>query len=376
MNAPQRSPALDGDRTPLCYNEPSPQHSCAMTHSPDPFSTEGGLNRSVVAEWVRTNNQSDVARWLASGNKHPRLATQAIYEAVAEGHLEMAEQVWQAGWHTMPTALEVAWDYLRCNRAQQSFHASQNQPAIEWLIQKSLPLPGKKISGVQNAGLMAGLAYAFHSNDHGLWQRLFETGATCEGSAGYDVFIGLSHYCSWMDASKKDPTRIPDWAQAHALDDLLDHGLRIGGDLWIESMRQPQAEQVFEALVSRAEQLTTPRQRSAIVALAQAYNLIPERKERVEYAFFGLGLAHIIALTPSEAKKCRSKFDINDTVLANSSRPFITLPNPQQETLHLVEGKMNLEQAFPPEARAHVRSQLLDRTISLQSAHHAPKPRF
>lgn len=346
-----------------------------MTHSPDPFSTEGGLNRSVVSEWARTNNQSDVARWLTSGNKHPRLATQAIYEAVEEGHLEMAEQVWQAGWHTMPATLERAWGYLKSSRAGLGHSPDADQAAIEWLIGKSLPVSGNKISGVQNAGLMAGLEYAFHSNNHALWQRLFQAGATCDCSAAYDVFITLSRYCSWMNASEAEASRIPAWVQAHALDDLLDHGLHVGGDLWVEAMRTPYATKVFEALVSRADQLTTPRQRSAIVALAQGYALIPERKEQVEHTFFGLGVAPTIALTPAELKKCRGDFEANDMVLANPSRPFICLPTPQKKTLHLVNGQMNLDQALSTEARAKIRSHLLDQTISTPASRPS-KPRF
>lgn len=345
-----------------------------MTYSPDPFTTDGGLNSGVIRAWARQNDRATVAQWLASGNKHPRLATELIYEAVEAGHLDLAEQVWQAGWHKMPSTLEHAWGRLKTDPSRMAL-APHDQLSVEWLIEKSRPLPGAKRSAAQNAGLVSGLEYAFRANNHGLWQRLFDEGAHCQGAAGYDLFITMSHYCPWFKTAVANQGSSTAWVEQQALDDLLDHGLQIGGEAWIQAMRQPEAIQLFEALVKRAEQLTTPRQRSAIVAMMQGFDILPDRKHQVEALFLQLGLTETIALTPTERKKVRSDFDIIETVLETPSRPHINLPQPQKQTMKFTNGEMSLLDAFPESQRSERRAQWLDTHIA-PTPSNKPKPRF
>lgn len=340
-----------------------------MAYSRDPFTTDGGLNSSTIRQWAEENDQATVAQWLASGNKHPRLATELVYEAVRNGHLDLAEQVWQAGWHKMPSTLEHAWGRLNRN-------PEKSRDAVEWLISKSQPLPGSRRSAAQNTGLMAGLEYAFHSDNPSLWQRLLSEGADCQCVAGYDVFITLSIYCSWLKTKAETSSATPKWAEEHGLEDLLDHGLAIGGEVWIQAMRQPEGGRLFDALMHRAERLTSPRQRSAIVAVAQCYPLDEARKQRMEALFFSLGVAETIALTAHEQKKIRGHFDIVDTLLATSSRPHITLPLIKKDIFVLTNGAMELVDAFPEGSRAERRAQILNARLVSSSPASKPKPRF
>jgi hypothetical protein len=346
-----------------------------MAYNPVPFTTDDGLNSSVIRGWAYDNDLATAARWLASGNKHPRLATELVYEAVKAGHLDLAEQVWQAGWHKMPSTLEHAWGRLETH-PERTTMAPQDAASVEWLLSKSEPLPGTRRSAAQNAGLMAGLQYAFRSNNPALWERILAEGANCQCPAGYDVFIDLSLFCSWLKTDTQVSSNAPAWAEEHALEDLLDHGLAIGGEVWIQTMRQPETARLFEALMERAETLTSPRQRSAIMAAAQGYELIEERKQRMEALFFRLGVVETIALTAREQKTIRGDFDILDTLFVTPNRPHIHLPRPTNKTLVLTNGAMDLLEAFPESSRAERRAQMIHAQLRPSPLARKPQPRF
>jgi len=77
------------------------------------FSTQMTLSSPIVAKWVAEKDVETLSQWLSSGIPHPRLATEAIAAAVAHANPNIAQLVWDAGWHKPNMAFEGAWQELR-----------------------------------------------------------------------------------------------------------------------------------------------------------------------------------------------------------------------------------------------------------------------
>ncbi len=283
-----------------------------MTYAPDIFTPAGGLSRPVVLEWVTTNDETTIARWLASGNPHPRLATEAIAHAVTQNNPERAEQIWQAGWHRPIQVFQSSWSNL-IRIAYGSFPERttfdhHHARGLEWLVNKSMGAGEGKNAGQQNASRIMGLEFAAKHDRPELWKQLLK-GTDCGVAAAQALLQDLKPYMAWWpnpftsDFRNEPRTLLAEWAQQQALPDLLEHGLKPGGSVWVGAMEKEEASYVFNLLLSHAERITTPRQRAAILLYAEHQGVLQERFKQTFNRFLDLGFPTAVKLTAAEAKK-------------------------------------------------------------------------
>lgn len=272
------------------------------------FSTESTLSRPIVAKWVIEKDIDTLRQWLSSGRPHPRLATEAIVVAVSQGSPDIAQLVWEAGWHKPTMVFEGAWQVLR-----RQYHGltdpsqvaeSRYGDILEWLIAKSVGATETKEAGHQNLSRIHGLRMAFNMPTPVLWDRLLSLGTDCGTAAGNDLLREIKSYVAWWpNPFAHEPVRVAQWAQDRAVRDLLAHGLRPGGSVWVGAMEKEVAAPLFETLLESAARITTPRQRLTIVLYAQHQGVLQERWERMLKVFMDLGMPTEVRLTPSELKR-------------------------------------------------------------------------
>lgn len=272
------------------------------------FSTQQTLSSPLVAQWVQTEAIDTLALWLASGHPHPRLATEAIAHAVGQGKVAIANMVWQAGWHKPTLVFEDSWRQLRqhhygATKEGRDFQATHGA-ALDWLLDKSTGATDKKLAGHQNLSLIHGLRLAFDMPTPDLWDRILDLGVDCNAAAAHDFLQHAKNYVSWWpNPFAHAPVRVAQWAQDRAVPDLLDHGLKPGGSVWVGAMEKEDAGPLFENLLNRADTLTSPRQRLTILLYAQHQGVLQERWDHLLPVFMDLGVPAEVRLSPSELKR-------------------------------------------------------------------------
>lgn len=273
-----------------------------------PFSTHVTLSSPLVNQWVVEQDIDTLVQWLSTGTPHPRLATEAIAAAVRHGHPAIAQLVWDAGWHKPTRVFEDAWRELRMAyhghaKAGLDFEAIYAD-TLDWLIEKSSGATEKKAASHQNLSRVYGLELAFNLPTPQLWDRLLSLNTDCGIAAGNDLLRNIKNYVAWWpNPFAHEPVRVAQWAQDRAVPDLLDHGLKPGGSVWVGAMEKEVAEPLFDALLGAADRITTPRQRLTIVLYAQHQGVLQERWDRMLEVFLDLGMPVEVRLTASELKR-------------------------------------------------------------------------
>lgn len=273
-----------------------------------PFSTQETLSTPLVQKWVADQDIDTLAEWLATGTPHPRLATEAIAAAARHGRPAIAEMVWNAGWHKPTLVFESAWRELRMAyhsiaKTGENFEA-RYADTLDWIIDKSTGSAEKKTAAHQNLSRVYGLELAFDLPTPQLWDRLLSLNTDCGIAAGNDLLQKIKNYVAWWpNPFAHEPVRVAQWAQDRVVPDLLSHGLKPGGSVWVGAMEKDVAGPLFDALLENAERITTPRQRLAIVLYAQHQGVLQERWDRMFDRFAGLGMPLEVRLTPSESNR-------------------------------------------------------------------------
>lgn len=301
-----------------------------MTYSPNIFSTKAGLTRNIVIDWVHQEDTQTIKRWLTEGEKHPRLAMEALIAALNGGSMELAEMIWQAQWHSPNKTFTAMWDvprnmdyqarrleqdpsYLATRRRIQPDYPdwvqlrSRREKVIDWLLSKSHPDQTTSPFKARNAGLISGLIAAFENDDEPLWDRILAMKPKLDVSEGNDL---LGHVLMRIEGMPNpfshNRAEKPKWVNDRVLSDILAHGVRPGGSIWVAAASTESARPILDLLIPRAAELTTPRQRTAILIHAAEQKSI--YFDRLLDAFLPLGFPESISLTPSEVKKGEQYF--------------------------------------------------------------------
>ncbi len=310
-----------------------------MAFAPNPFSTAGGLTRTHVTAWARANDFKSVDEWLDKGTLHSTLANEALLAALREGHVKMAERVAQAQWHTR-AVFDTAWATL----SGASLSSSDRESVTAWLLNHTLP-----------SALPTAMATAVDWDDEALWERILERTPDCSGRAGRDLLVMLSQESAWWTSPKESFKKQKAWVNRRALHDVLGHGLKPSGSVWIGSMQQGKNGELLNMLLERANSLTTPRLRTAIVGYAQNYNLDPVLENRLTQRFFQLGLLPVLELTKAERKKGGNAFLFQELVLKDGVESLHFQPSLARYRFTADwDTSIPLQQAFPPEQQESV----------------------
>jgi len=172
------------------------------------------------------------------------------------------------------------------------------------MIAKSVGATDKKEAGHQNLSRIQGLRMAFMMPTPVLWERLLSLDTDCGTAAANDLLREIKNYVAWWpNPFAHEPVRVAQWAQDRAVPDLLAHGLRPGGSVWVGAMQKEVAGPLFDALLQSADRITTPRQRLTIVLYAQHQGVLQDRWEKMLKVFLDLGMPAEVRLTPSELKR-------------------------------------------------------------------------
>lgn len=286
------------------------------------FSTKAGLTRTTVRMWVNTRDIETIDQWMAEGERHPRLAQEAIEQAVYNGDIEIAQKIWMAGWHNPGQTIDAVWnnissiysqlneykDPLKLARDEKFYHKTidireleaKRRSVVDWVVSKTEETEASLSAKHRNLVLVCGLREAMYWGDEALWDRLLAYKPNLAVAEGNGVMMKVLSLLPIWPNNGVSYSRIPaQWVEDRALPDMLANGLRPGGSLWVAAAQR--CPEVLRILLPMAAQITTPRQRSAI--LAQAGSLMVDHLDPLMECFISLGAPANIKLTPSEAKK-------------------------------------------------------------------------
>lgn len=283
-----------------------------MTYAPNIFSTQAGLSRTVVFQWIEGRDLDTIKRWLTQGAPHPRLATEGIGHAVHHGHVDIAQMIWEKNWHRPKQVFEAAAQQLLYAHANLKRGGKHNYTgvtqqayaaAVHWLFEKTnVPTAKGPEAKAANLGRIAGLKLAFDTDNEQLWDKIIRSGPDLSTAEGSELFRHLSlHLSFWPNEFSHARNPAPEWAERRVLDDLFSNGLRPGGSVWVGAASHECARPLLDKLRSQASRLTNPRMRTAIL-ISAAENKCPGLDELMDI-FVPLSVPLQIKLTPSEIKK-------------------------------------------------------------------------